>query len=293
MAAGASEGAGRRADMLRHTFCHLQGVGEKTEPRLWGAGITSWDAAFGASLDGCRLDDAELRESARRYEQRDLTWFGRRLPSRQTWRLFRDFRPSCAFLDIETTGLSKFSHVTTIALYDGRSVHSYVHGQNLDDFAADVRRYDLLITYNGKTFDFPFLQRCLGVELTQAHIDLRYVLHSLGIKGGLKGCERQLGVRRPGMEDIDGMMAVLLWEDHCRTRSPQALESLLAYNAQDAINLELLMVEAYNRKLAELGTPFAATCRLSPPAPGANPYRVDPGVIARALRGYTPPRFWQ
>jgi len=28
--------------MIRHTFCHLQGIGEKTELALWQAGITDW-----------------------------------------------------------------------------------------------------------------------------------------------------------------------------------------------------------------------------------------------------------
>src|SRR5262245_18105822 len=31
--------------MLTNTFCHLPGVGEKTERRLWSAGVTSWDLA--------------------------------------------------------------------------------------------------------------------------------------------------------------------------------------------------------------------------------------------------------
>jgi len=31
--------------MIRHTFCHLQGIGEKTELALWQAGITDWSRA--------------------------------------------------------------------------------------------------------------------------------------------------------------------------------------------------------------------------------------------------------
>jgi hypothetical protein len=38
-------------------------------------------------------------------------------------------------VDIETTGLSvPPSEITTIALYDGKSVRHYVNGYNLDDF---------------------------------------------------------------------------------------------------------------------------------------------------------------
>jgi hypothetical protein len=28
--------------MLTNTFCHLPGIGEKTERNLWAAGVTSW-----------------------------------------------------------------------------------------------------------------------------------------------------------------------------------------------------------------------------------------------------------
>jgi len=29
--------------MLKHTFQHLHGVGEKTERRIWAAGVTNWE----------------------------------------------------------------------------------------------------------------------------------------------------------------------------------------------------------------------------------------------------------
>jgi uncharacterized protein YprB with RNaseH-like and TPR domain len=291
--------------MLRSTFCHIPGVGLKTELRLWCAGITSWQAvldppgggrespeAVGAARRTARrLDTALLRESVRHYEGANPAWFGERLPAGQVWRLFHDFRDSCAYLDIETTGLSNFGHITTIALYDGRTVRHYVHGDNLEQFPRDVRDYRLLVTYNGKAFDLPFIERCLGARLGQAHIDLRYVLKSLGLRGGLKSCERQLGVDRPGLEDVDGFVAVLLWQEFRRQGNARALESLLAYNIQDAVNLELLMVLAYNRKLAELAeASFTAGFRLPTPASFPNPFRVDAATVQRLLHEYPWPR---
>jgi uncharacterized protein YprB with RNaseH-like and TPR domain len=132
--------------VLRHTFCHLPGVGEKGERRLWDAGVTCWDDAARAR----RLDPTSLRASADQHAGRNPAWFGDRLPAAQAWRLFHDFRDCCAYLDIETTGLLGSGYVTTVALYDGRSVRTYVHGHNLDDFCRDVADYRLLITYNGK-----------------------------------------------------------------------------------------------------------------------------------------------
>lgn len=275
--------------MLRHTFCHIPGVGERTEEGLWQAGITSWDILLDTPKTRTvpaarRLGTTPLRDSLHHYEQHNPRWFAERLPSGQVWRLFHDFRASCAYLDIETTGMSAGDHITTIALYDGRAVRHYVRGQNLDDFVRDIQSYRLLVTYNGKSFDVPFIERGLGCRLAQAHIDLRHVLKGLGYTGGLKRCEKQLGVQRPGMEELDGYVAVLLWHDFTRRRNDRALETLLAYNVQDAVNLETLMVLAYNRKLAELAhVSFASGYRLALPALPANPFRVDPATVRRVL----------
>ncbi len=276
--------------MLRHTFCHLPGIGEKTELQLWAAGLTTWEAVLDKEqprrrAPARRLPAELLRESSARHASADPGWFAERLPAAQSWRLFADFRSSCAYLDIETTGMDASDHVTTIALYDGRTVRTYVQGQNLADFVRDVEAYRLLVTYNGKSFDVPFLNRCLRCRLDHAHIDLRHVLASLGVRGGLKSCERQLGLARPGLEDVDGFVAVLLWNDFKKRKNARALESLLAYNVTDTVNLETLMVHAYNRKLAELtAVPFAADYRLPMPAVPANPFRPDADTVKRVLR---------
>lgn len=272
--------------MLRHTFCHLPGVGPKTEERLWAAGVTDWAAACGPTAGPLarRLCPDGLRASVEHHAGGNPAWFAGRLPAAQAWRLFGDFRDRCAYLDIETTGMGPADHVTTVALYDGRAVRTYVHGRNLADFPRDVAAYRLLVTYNGKTFDLPFLARALGCRLDQAHVDLRYVLAGLGVRGGLKSCERQLGLARPGLEAVDGFLAVLLWRAYRRDRDPRALETLLAYNVQDTVNLEALMVHAYNAALAATPAEFAAGYRLlAPPAP-PNPFRPDPATIACVQR---------
>lgn len=239
----------RGKDMLRHTFCHLPKVGLKTEQRFWSEGLSTWEQALAASSSSSRLRAEVLRESVRRWEQSDAAWFDARLPLSQAWRLFADFRSNCAYLDVESTNLSPSAAVTTVALYDGRSLKTYVRGRNLRDFARDVQGYRLLITYNGKAFDLPLLRRCLGCRLNQAHIDLRHVLAALGLRGGLKACERRLGIVRPGMENIDGYVAVLLWRQYERRHDIKALETLQAYNVQDAVNLEALMIHAHNAGL--------------------------------------------
>jgi uncharacterized protein YprB with RNaseH-like and TPR domain len=275
--------------MLRHTFCHLPGIGPKVEQKLWQTGVHSWEAllaqcgqAHRSALRG-RDWSCLIEESLQEYERGNPAFFGDRLPPNQVWRLFKDFQHCCAYLDIETTGLgSPGDYITTIAVYDGTYLRSYVEGVNLHEFPRDIVSYKLLVTYNGKTFDLPFLERQFDISLDQAHIDLRYVLHSLGLKGGLKHCEKGLGLERPGLEEVDGFAAVLLWEEYRRSGNPRALETLLAYNVQDTINLQILMREAYNRKLRD--TPFAGLHELPEPPRAQNPFTPDPHLVDKVRR---------
>jgi uncharacterized protein len=270
--------------MLRQTFLHVPGIGPKTEQRFWAAGVDDWNAFFDdASLKLSASKRAGivdvLTESMRQLDRRDPGFFARRIPASQQWRLFSEFRGQTAYLDIETTGLEANCTISTIAVYDGSTMVTYVQGQNLADFIGDIRRYKLLVTYNGKCFDVPVIERYFGITLDQAHIDLRYVLAGLGLKGGLKRCEAQLGMNRGDLEDIDGLFAVVLWKAYLRNGDEQALETLLAYNLQDAINLEPLMVTAFNLNLRQ--TPFDRRFRLAMPQPPTNPIHAHRRTIAR------------
>jgi len=274
--------------MLRNTFCHIPGIGAGTEQRLWSAGVQSWDAIdagvpLPVSPGRAETLRARVAESATRLAAGDPRYFCAGLPANQHWRVFREFQGRVAYFDIETTGLgAPGDYITTIVLYDGRTVRHYVRGQNLDDFAADVARYPLIVTYNGKTFDLPFVRRCLGAPMDQAHIDLRYALASLGFRGGLKGCERQLGLDRGDLADVDGYFAVLLWRDFHRGGNERALETLLAYNTLDVVNLAILMPMAYNMHLA--ATPFADSHCLALPAAPPLPFTPDHDTIERIRR---------
>ena len=221
-----------------------------------------------------------IAESLEQFQRCNPAYFSNLLPSNQCWRLFPEFRNSTVYLDIETTGLDRyFNDITTIVLYDGQAIKTYVQGQNLDDFIEDIQKYKVIVTYNGKSFDIPFIEHYFNIQLDHAQIDLRYVLYSLGFSGGLKGCERQLGMDRGDLRDIDGFFAVLLWDEYQKTSDPKALETLLSYNIQDTINLENLMVTAYNLKLKD--TPFYETHMIADSPPPVNPYSADLATVDR------------
>jgi uncharacterized protein YprB with RNaseH-like and TPR domain len=219
-------------------------------------------------------------ESTRALRDKNPYYFGDLLPANERWRLFPEFRDSTVYLDIETTGLGSLgNYITTIALYDGKKISWYVHNRNLGDFERDVQQYTCVVTYNGRCFDLPFIKSCLAFPIEHVHIDLRFVLRSLGFSGGLKGCEKMIGLDRAELEGVDGYFAVLLWEEYLKKKNERALETLLAYNIMDVVNLEVLMVSAYNLKLQT--TPFAQTHSLSPPTPAALPFRADQRTIEK------------
>ena len=272
--------------MLKNTFVHLQGIGQKTEQKLWAAGIHTWDDfkspyPLNTSVANGELICSNLAESKTNLSDNPL-YFSKLLPSNQHWRLFPHYLNSTAYLDIESTGLSDYSdHITTIALYNGTEIKYYVHNDNLDDFVDEIYKYSLLVTYNGKTFDVPFIEKQFGITLNTAHIDLRYILNSLGYKGGLKGCEKQLGLDRGELEGVDGYFAVLLWQEYTRTGNQKALETLLAYNIEDVINLEALMFKAYNLNIKQ--TPFYDDLQLSVPDRPEIPFSGDRELINTIL----------
>ncbi len=282
--------------MLNNTFCHIKGIGHKSEKRLWDSGVLGWNDVINfiptrPTSMVTRSLVAGVEESVRQLENQNARFFSDMLAVTEVWRIFSNFRHSVAYLDIETTGShGAGEEITTISMFDGSSIYYYIQGQNLKSFAHDVQRYRLLVTYNGKCFDIPVMRRLLGIPLDQAHIDLRYVLHSLGYRGGLKGCERQMGIDREDLDGLDGYFAVLLWQDYIRNRNPGALETLLAYNILDAVNLETLMIKAFNLKLQS--TPFEREHFISGvSSPPENPFHADMDTVQRLRARYLISRY--
>jgi len=276
--------------MLKSTFHHLPGIGAHTERQIWSAGILAWEdfkEPYPVKWSSARLAACKrgLQTSLKHLRDNHPGYFTGDLPSSQHWRIFPEFKNTTAYLDIETTGMDPYDQtITTIALYDGRSVFYYIAGQNLEAFKSDITRYGLIVTYNGKCFDIPFIERNLKIRLPQAHIDLRYVLAGLGFTGGLKRCEGMLGLARGDLSGVDGFFAVLLWNEYRQYKNIKALETLLAYNIQDAVNLETLMVKAYNLKIKE--TPFACSHRMDLPSIPLVPFRPDRPTIEQIKQRY-------
>ncbi|MDY6894786.1 MAG: ribonuclease H-like domain-containing protein [Thermotogota bacterium] len=226
-----------------------------------------------------------IQQSKEKILAKDARYFYDNLPSKEHWRIFKEFQNSTVYLDIETTGLgSPGDIITTIALYDGKNIKYYINGKNLNDFKKDIKEYGVIVSYNGKTFDIPFIENYFGITISHAHLDLRYILYSLGYSGGLKSCEQQLGIGRTGsLADVDGFFAVLLWNDYKKKRNEKSLETLLSYNIEDVLNLEYLMIEAYNKKIKEIPLNIDV---LDIPLTPDNPFEIDVATVNRLKTQY-------
>ncbi len=244
--------------MLRQTFQHVPGLGEQRERALWQRGIATWDdllaRPYQSGLPPALLADAlaVIRLSKDALQRGNIYFFAQLLPTREHWRMFGEFQQVTAYLDIETGPLGNGRQgITVIGLFDGQEFRSFIRGHNLHAFEEQLRRYDLLVTFNGKTFDLPCIERDLGIPIYQAQIDMRLVLHRLGFHGGLKRIERQWGIiREDAIVGLSGYDAVLLWARYCRGDT-EALERLIAYNRADVVNLEALLKRSYDMAKAQ------------------------------------------
>ncbi len=271
--------------MLTHTFQIARGIGPKTEARLWAAGCKEWadvkpdrrPAGISRGLweQLCR----SVSTTCSALKQGDGKVVVQGLPSRLWWRAIPEFLGRVAYLDIETTGLSPaYHHITVVSVYDGKDVRAFVRGENLEEFAAYIQGYPAVATFNGRWFDGPFIARDLGVQLPALHFDLRPMLRQVGLRGGLKAIEVQLGINRGSLAQVTGDAAVVLWQAWRRTGERRYKDTLIAYNIEDTVNLDVLLRHAYNNLALQEEAPFPQLPSPSSPAP--RPFVPDAKTLA-------------
>ena len=229
---------------IENSFIPVRGVGETTERRLWENGVTHWDEFDGSVVGSTLADRIEtfIDEGRTHLDRGDVSVFAEALPAASRWRCYENVSDETCFLDIETTGLSaETNHVTTVSLHQGGETKTFVKERDLtgDRLARELEDSALLVTFNGQRFDVPFLETCFDVTIDVPHVDLMYPCKKIGLDGGLKTIEQELGIDRD-MPDISGRDAVRLWREYERG-DDGALETLIEYNRADTANLEPLM----------------------------------------------------
>jgi uncharacterized protein YprB with RNaseH-like and TPR domain len=252
---------------IENSFIPVDGVGEKTEKKLWQQGITHWDE-FERSVVGKTTGEriASFIDIAReRLDAGDSRFFEDVFPNSHRWRLYENFHDDACFFDIETTGLSQYDDdVTTVSVHRSDETRTFVNHSDPvvgESLTSDVVREmistaPLLVTFNGKRFDVPFLETAFDITIDAPHLDLMYPCRQLGLTGGLKQIERDVGIGRD-QPDITGRDAVRLWRQY-EQGDDQALETLVRYNRDDTVNLQTLMEHISNTLHEDV---FASVCQ--------------------------------
>ena len=90
------------------------------------------------------------------------------------------------------------------------------------------------------------------VDLDHPHFDLRFGCRKVGMCGGLKQVERDIGiVRSENIAEVDGFEAVRLWKRWQNSGDREARDRLVEYNIADTENLQTLADLAYRRLVTD------------------------------------------
>jgi uncharacterized protein YprB with RNaseH-like and TPR domain len=279
--------------MLECTFQITPGIGPITEKKFWDAGIRTWQDVLIKSRPSTISQNVWMKVQKAipivktAYTQDNLPILQSLIPNDIHWRMIPHFLDRIAYLDIETTGfLPPRDYSTAIAVYDGKNLKNFIHHQNIGEFPSYIAQYPAVVTFFGKGFDLPFLRSEMHLSFPQIHFDLCFLLRRLGLRGGLKRVEHAVGLTRGDLEGVDGNLAVILWYKFLHTKDPRFLDTLLAYNSEDVLNLEYLLYFAYNGLVQKEGLPVPLL-----PMPNCqtkNPFNIDVTLIKEILfqRGY-------
>lgn len=254
--------------MLRHTFQHLRGTSAKRERELWTQGVYNWEVYEALLQPQANLFDvpvsaedervSELRQSRKALLARDVRFFASRLDRQEHFRIALGFPSDVLFLDIETTGLSRYYDIiTVIGWAKGDEKGFFVRGGDIEPLRQALAGAQVVVTFNGTLFDLPFIQHEFpDLLLPGVHVDLRFFARRAGMSGGQKEIERVLGVsREQGIVEVGGEMAPVLWNAYTRGDT-DALRRLLRYNAADLDGMRHIFNASVKKIAQQSGLPI-------------------------------------
>ncbi len=233
--------------MIRKSFLFLEKVGPQKEQNLYQQGIKDWqDFLKAGKIKGISTSvkpyyDRQIREAQKYLLENDPAWFIGKLPQKEMWRLYGHFREESCFLDVEIDSRGK---VVVVGISNYFQTSQFVAGINLGKESLDreLKKYKIIVTFNGAAFDLPKLEKQMGVKAVLPHIDLKPLCVNMGWKGGLKEIEKRLNLKRP--PHLYGN-PVELWKAFQASGDREYLELLLEYNREDIENLRGVMENVY------------------------------------------------
>lgn len=225
--------------MLKSTFLHLKNVGPKKEQEFWKKGIVNWDQYHFESgqypLSSELTPLSPLQKSIEAYNSGNMLFFATNIPSNALYRVALEFPENTLFLDIETTGLSlHYDIITLIGWSIGNKFDVCINGQKDTCLKQAFMTAKTIVTFNGTLFDLKFLKKYYPeFNIPPVHIDLRYLAKRVGLTGGQKKIEKEIGFTRANdVKDMLGEAAPILWHQY-RRGEQDALKRLITYNHED------------------------------------------------------------
>jgi len=169
------------------------------------------------------------------------------------------------FFDIETTGFSAKDNILILIGFmtienDQLQVTQYFIESNneyelLIEFMNECQKDRTLVSYNGKTFDIPYLNKKFEMYNIDFQIDKKYTLDIYNFSrriskeynltnSKLKTIETFLEIARE--DTISGKESIDLYFEYERTKSEELLAKILLHNTDDIFNMyDLLKIFDY------------------------------------------------
>lgn len=188
------------------------------------------------------------------------------------------------FFDIETTGLSP--KINKVILSGILEFDNYGNGKTIQLFADEfddekkilsetaeiLSQFDVIVTYNGKSFDIPFiLERMKKYNIsnkldTLGHLDLYRVIKSHSEIPNIlpslkqKNIEKFMGISEKRKDEISGQDSVKQYKQYMVTKSKDIEENILLHNFDDILQLGRLLPiinqTNFHEAMYNLGFPF-------------------------------------
>ncbi|MGA2404459.1 MAG: ribonuclease H-like domain-containing protein [Syntrophobacteraceae bacterium] len=223
-------------------------MGKKSEKALWEKGFTTWERYVDSfpnqyCLFGPSTSDSLLRESMAAYERGDMAFFAKALPTAEYYRVALEFPDDVLFFDIETTGLSTHYDIITMVGWSlGKSYGVYINGQDDTRLRAALAQAKAIVTFNGTLFDLKFIEKHFqALTIPGVHIDLRFFAKRVGLSGGQKAIEAEIGFKRASaIGDMLGEAAPILWHKY-RRGDLDAMKRLIEYNHADVEGMKWIL----------------------------------------------------
>lgn len=160
------------------------------------------------------------------------------------------------FFDIETLGLNPQLYPIILIGLSYQQGDKYIVEQFfaegieeesdiLSAFKGKMHKDDIIVTYNGKNFDVPFVNNRmdkfhLDFSLNQEHLDVICYVRPNKVKLGLENCklksvEKFLDLNRE--DTIDGAESITLYNRYAKTGDEEIKQKILLHNYEDVFNL--------------------------------------------------------